>query len=130
VVGSTLAAIGIFLPWINGLPSEGPFSAYLVRWGMAGAGMWLVLFGLIVVAIVAGSSGRPESWPIGLPSVAVAAFLVGLVWPYLVGGSGRSIGIWVVLVGAIVLAVGGLLDRRRRHDSRDPAVGTGDTGGR
>lgn len=129
-VGSGLAAIGLLLPWVNGLPNANPFAGYLDRWGLAGPGMWLVLFGLVALAILAGSSGRVASWPIGLPSVATAAFVGGLLWPYLVGGFGRSIGIWVVLAGTIVLAVGGVFDRRARHAGSDPAVPNPDAGGR
>ena len=121
-IGAGLSAVGLLLPWVNTLPGANPLAGYLDRWGLAGPGMWLVFAGLLVLTAIAGSSGRPASWPVGLASVATAAFLVGLVWPYVIGGLGRSIGIWVVLVGAAVLVVGGLLDRRSRHDRGDATV--------
>ncbi len=130
VIGSALASVGLLLPWINGLASESPLAGYLDRWGLAGPGMWLVLLGLVGLALVAGSSGRAAGWPIGLPAVAGAAFLGGLLWPYLVGGFSPSIGIWLVLVGAVVLAVGGILARRVRHAGPEPAVTTPDAEGR
>ncbi len=130
MVGSALASIGLLLPWLNGPAGQSPLAGYLDRWGLAGPGMWLVLLGLVGLAVVAASAGRPASWPIGLPSVALAAFLGGLLWPYVVGGFGRSIGIWLVLVGAVVLAVGGLLDRRVRHAGIEPVVPTPDAEGR
>ncbi|HEX2755026.1 MAG TPA: hypothetical protein VHM48_06160 [Candidatus Limnocylindrales bacterium] len=117
--GAGLAALGMLLPWVNTLPGASPFAGYLDRWGLAGPGLWLVFLGLVVLTAVAVSSGRAASWPIGLPAVATAAFLVGLVWPYAVGGFGRSIGIWVIVVGAIVLGGGGLLDR---HSEAEPTV--------
>jgi hypothetical protein len=120
--GAALGAFGIVLPWVNTLPGASPVANYLDRWGLAAAGMWLVLVGLVALATVAASSGRAAGWPVGLPAIVTAAFLGGLVWPYTVGGSGRSIGIWVVVVGAVVLVVGGLLDRRTRHDRGDAAV--------
>lgn len=120
--GAGLAVLGILLPWVNGLPGANPFAGYFDRWGLGGPGMWLVLTGLVGLAGVAGSSGRAASWPVRLPALATAAFLVGLLWPYLVGGFGRSIGVWVVLVGAIAVAVGGLLDREGRHDGEEPSV--------
>jgi len=120
--GSGLSALGLVLPWVNTLPGANPLAGYLDRWGLAGPGLWLVFVGLIVLASIAGSSGRTASWPIGLASIATGAFLVGLVWPYVIGGFGRSIGVGVVLAGAIVLAVGGLLDRRGRHDDGDATV--------
>jgi hypothetical protein len=121
-VGAGLAAVGILLPWVNTLPGANPLANYLDRWGLAGPGLWLVLMGLLALGAVAASSGRAASWPVGLPAIIVAAFLVGLVWPYVAGAFGRSIGIWFVSCGAIVLLVGGLLDRRGRHDRGDAPV--------
>jgi hypothetical protein len=120
--GAGLSAVGLLLPWVNTLPGANPLAGYLDRWGLAGPGLWLVFAGLLVLTAIAGSSGRTASWPVGLASVATGAFLVGLVWPNVIGGFGRSIGIWVVLVGAAVLVVGGLLDRRSRHDRGDATV--------
>jgi hypothetical protein len=84
--------------------------------------MWLVFLGLLALAAVAAATGRPASWPVGLPAIVAAAFLAGVIWPYIVGGYGRSIGIWVVVIGALVLLVGGLLDRRSHHDRGDATV--------
>ena len=120
--GAGLSTFGLLLPWVNGLPGANPFAGYLDRWGLAGPGLWLVFAGLLALTAIAGSSGRTAAWPVGLASVVTGAFLVGLVWPYAIGGFGRSIGIWVVLVGAAVLFVGGLLDRRGRHDRGDATV--------
>ena len=120
--GAGLSAVGFLLPWVNTLPGANFLAGYLDRWGLAGPGLWLVFAGLLVLTAIAGSSGRTASWPVGLASVVTGAFLVGLVWPYAIGGFGRSIGIWVVLVGAAVLFVGGLLDRRSRHDRGDTTV--------
>jgi hypothetical protein len=120
--GAGLAAIGTLLPWVNTLPGANPIANYLDRWGLAAAGVWLVLVGLVVVAGIAASSGRAATWPIGLPAIVTAAFVAGLIWPYAVGGSARSIGIWVVAVGAVVLGVGGILERRARHERGDATV--------
>jgi phosphatidylserine synthase len=107
---------------VNTLPGASPLANYLDRWGLAGPGVWLVLIGLVALATIAGSSGRTASWPVGLPAVVAAAFLAGLVWPYAVGGFGRSIGIWIVVIGAVVLLVGGLLARQARHERGDATV--------
>lgn len=120
--GAGLAAIGTLLPWVNTLPGASPLANYLERWGLAAAGVWLVLAGLVVLAGIAGSSGRAATWPIGLPAIATAAFVAGLIWPYAVAGSARSIGVWVVAVGAVVLGVGGILERRARHERGDATV--------
>jgi hypothetical protein len=120
--GAGLASLGILLPWINTLPGASPLANYAERWGLAGPGMWLVFLGLLALAAVAAATGRPASWPVGLPAIVAAAFLAGVIWPYIVGGYGRSIGIWVVVAGALVLLVGGLLDRRAHHDRGDASV--------
>ena len=108
----------------------GPFAGYLDRWGLAGGGLWLVFFALVGLALVASSSGRAASWPVGLPAVVAAGLLVGLLWPYLLGGFGRSIGVLVDFVGAIVLVVGGVLDQRARHDRPESGVSEVDGKGR
>ena len=128
--GAGLAALGLLLPWVSGLSTESPFAGYLDRWGLAGGGLWLVFFALVGLALVASSSGRTASWPVGLPAVAAAGFLVGLLWPYLLGGFGRSIGVLVDFVGAIVLVVGGVLDQRARHDRPESGVSEVDGKGR
>jgi hypothetical protein len=129
-VGAGLAAIGVLLPRINGLPAQSPFAGYLDRWFLGQPGMWLVLLGLVALTLVASSSGRASSWPIGLPAIATAAFLGGLVFPYVAGGLGGAIGVLVVLIGAILLVAGGVLVRRVRHDLGQPSVPTSDGGGR
>ena len=120
--GAGLSTFGLLLPWVNTLPGGTPLAGYLDRWGLAGPGLWLVFAGLLALTAIAGSAGRTASWPVGLASVVTGAFLVGLLWPYVIDGFGRSIGVWVVLVGAAVLVVSGLLDRRTRHDRGDATV--------
>jgi hypothetical protein len=51
-----------------------------------------------------------------------SAFLAGLLFRYLFGGFGWAIGIWFSVVGAVVLLVGGLLDRSARHEPVDEPV--------
>ena len=122
VAGATVAAVGFLLPWANVLAGAGLIGGYFTQWGLAGPGHWIVLVGLAVLAIAAGSGPRTASWPVGLAGVAAATLLVGLTWPYLFGVLGRSVGVWVVLVGAVVLLLGSALDRLARHDSEPPAV--------
>lgn len=121
-VGAGIVALGLLLPWVNALPGASPISNYLERWGLAGPGAWLALAALVVLALIATGSGRVRAWPVGLPGIAMAAFMAGLIWPYAMSDLGRPIGIWVVAVGAFVLAVGGLLARGARHERRDATV--------
>ena len=120
-IGGALAALGFLLPWVNTLPGASPIANYLERWGLAGAGVWLVLAGVVALALIAAGSGRVATWPVGLPAIAMAAFVFGLIWPYALGSVSRPIGIWVVAVGALVLVVGGLL-ARAHHERGDATV--------
>lgn len=121
-VGAAIAAIGFLLPWANVLAGAGLLGGYFTQWGLAGPGHWIALT-LLVVTVGVALAGLPTArWPVGIGAIALAALLVGMLWPYLFGYLGRSIGIWVVLAGAIVLVVGGILDRLDRHDPDKPAV--------
>jgi len=120
-VGAAIAGLGFLLPWANVLAGSGLIGDYWTRWGLAGPGHWIVvlaLAGLIGLAVGGGALARV---PIGGAGMAAAILLVGLLWPYLFGVLGRSVGIWTVLAGAIVLAVGGVLDARR-HERTEPPV--------
>jgi hypothetical protein len=121
-IGGALAAFGLLLPWVNALPGASPIANYLERWGLAGPGMWLVLVALVVLTLIAVGSGRVASWPVGLPAIAMAAFVAGLIWPYALSTVNRPIGIWFVAVGALVLVAGGLLTRHARHERGDATV--------
>lgn len=122
VAGATVAAIGFLLPWANVLAGAGLIGGYFTQWGLAGPGHWIVLVVLGGLAIVAGSGPRSARGAVGLGAVAGATLLVGLLWPYLFGVLGRSVGVWVVLAGAVVLLLGGALDRLARHGAERPAV--------
>lgn len=121
-VGAAIAAIGFLLPWAGVLAGAGLLGGYFTQWGLAGPGHWISLTFLVATVGVALAGPPTARWPVGLGAIVLAALLVGMLWPYLFGYLGRSIGIWVVLAGAIVLAVGGVLDRLGRHDPDGPAV--------
>ncbi|HUQ78248.1 MAG TPA: hypothetical protein VM427_05185 [Patescibacteria group bacterium] len=121
-IGAAIGAIGFLLPWANVLAGAGLLGGYFTQWGLAGPGHWIALTLLVALVGVALAGPATARWPVGLGVVSLAALLAGMLWPYLFGFLGRSIGIWVVLAGAIVLAVGGVLDRLDRHDPDRPAV--------
>jgi hypothetical protein len=121
-MGAGLASLGLLLPWVNTLPGGNPFANYFDRWGLVGPGGWIPLVALVGLLAVAAGWGRVMSWPLGIPAVAAAAFLAGLLFRYVFGGFGWAIGIWFTVVGAIVLVVGGLMDRSARHEPGDERV--------
>lgn len=121
-IGAGLAAAGFLLPWANVLAGAGLLGGYFTQWGMAGPGHWIVVALLAGLAAVALAGGRFAGWPVGPAAITAAALLAGLLWPYLFGVLGRSVGVWAVLAGAIVVAVGGVLEMRIRHHPPDGAA--------
>jgi hypothetical protein len=112
VLGAGLAALGFILPWADIVIGSGKIGGYLEQWGLAGPGHIVVLALLVGPAGLALVAERLPRWVrLGLPSIALASLLTGLVWPYLVGPFNASIGVYVVAVGAIIMIAGGLLDR-------------------
>jgi hypothetical protein len=122
-IGAVVAALGFLLPWTASPVNNDVLGDYWVRWGMAGPGAWIVVVLLLGLAGLTLAGGRLAEVSVGLPGVAAAMLVLGLTWPYLFGFGGRPVGIWVVLAGVILLAIGGLLDLRGpRHDESPPAV--------
>lgn len=122
-VGAAIAAIGFLLPWANVLAGAGLLGGYFTQWGLAGPGHWIVIALLLGVVVIALAGAPTARWPVGLGAIALAALLVGMTWPYLFGVLGRSVGVWVVIAGALVLVVGGILDRGHRADPDGPPAG-------
>jgi hypothetical protein len=122
-IGAVVAALGFLLPWTASPVNNDVLGDYWVRWGLAGPGAWIVVVLLLGLAGLTLAGGRLAEVSVGLPGVAAAMLVLGLTWPYLFGFGGRPVGIWVVLAGVILLAIGGLLDLRGpRHDESPPAV--------
>jgi hypothetical protein len=121
-VGAGVSALGFLLPWANVLAGAGLLGGYFTQWGLAGPGAWIVLTLLVAMVGVAIAGAPTARWPVGLAATALATLLVGMLWPYLFGFLGRSVGVWTVLAGAVALAIGGILDRRDRHDRPQPPV--------
>jgi hypothetical protein len=112
VLGAGLAGFGFLLPWADIVIGSGRIGGYLEQWGLAGPGHLPVLAVIVALGFLALFAERLPQWVrLGLPSIALACLLAGLVWPYLVGPFDPSIGVYVVAIGAIVMIAGGLLDR-------------------
>jgi hypothetical protein len=122
-VGATIAGLGFLLPWANVLAGAGLLGGYFTQWGLAGPGAWIVVTLLATTAGMALGGARTARWPVRFAAIALAALLLGMLWPYLFGFLGRWVGVWVVLAGAIILVVGAILDSRDRHDPEGPPVG-------
>jgi hypothetical protein len=124
IAGAMLAIVGFLLPWssITVIGSRGV--GYLDRWGLAGPWHILVVAGLVGLLVAAVLRERIPTWlGIGLPGLGLGALLVGLVWPYLVGPLGGSLGAMAAALGALMLVGAGiaaiLVDR---HAGGKPSV--------
>ena len=143
IIGGVLIVAGSLLPWSAG--EDGPLFAF--AWAGVGLADWVNVsvlvsgFGILaagLVAIVAGiaTGRRPWLWKVTLLACAVAGVLAwvgfdravkeagGFSHPYIEGYGEhigeKDIGIWYVLVGAVV---GGIASLARRG-LRSPDVPT------
>ncbi len=124
VAGSALAAVGFLLPMASSVIGSTGID-YLDRWGLAGPFHFVVVLGLLAVLALALAVDRVPLWiRVGLPGLGLGALLIGLVWPYvLVSALRTGPGAFAILVGAVLLAVAGILALASdRHGTGDRLV--------
>jgi hypothetical protein len=124
-IGAGMVAIGLLLPWSSRVViGSTDISSYFGRWGLTGPGHILVLIAAVVIAVLAVVPNRIPAWlRSGVGGLLLGMFVIGLVWPYIVGPLGASIGSLMDLVGSIVLIVAGVLAVwRSRHVTDGPGV--------
>jgi len=116
-IGAGITAFGFILPWAEIVIGSRSVGSYLDEWGLAGPGHVIVLLAVLGIAAASIVAARLPRWVgLALPAVSLAFLLLGLAWPYVFGPFRTAIGVYVVVVGALVLILGGLLDRAtRRH---------------
>lgn len=107
-IAAWVAAIGFFLPWSNLVIGAEGVGGYSNSWGLATVTHLPVLVFAVAVGLLTILPRRPARWLIGgvLPAV-LGGLLLGLAWPYLVGGLGSQVGLFVEAIAAIALIVGG-----------------------
>ena len=120
-VGAAIGVFGFLLPWANASPGS-LVAVWTSVWGLVFPGSWLIVLAVAGFGLLAASSGRLAAIPLGVPSIALASMLLGLIWPTLIGASSRPIGIIVVFVGAVVVGAGGIIHLGARHEAATPDV--------
>lgn len=109
-IAAWLAAIGFLLPWSNLMIGAGGVGGYLNTWGLATITHLPVLVALLALGLIVILPGRPVPWIVGgVAPLILGGLLVGLAWPYLVGGLGSGIGLFIETGAAVALIVGGSL---------------------
>lgn len=110
--GAVAAVVGFFLPWAPQVLGSRGFGSYFDGWGF-GAPANLPVF--LVLLVTAGLSilqvgNRLATWiRHGVLGLAGGGLLLGIAWPYLVGGFGGMIGSFVEGFAAFLLLSGGFL---------------------
>jgi hypothetical protein len=111
--GATLAIVSFVLPWATDgvLGSNG--IGYTAQWGLANGGhLLLVGAAAIVLLLQLGSSPVPGWIRSSVLPLLVGGFLAGLAFAYYARPFGGGTGVAVLLAGAVLLLVGGLLASR------------------
>ena len=122
--GSGIALVGFLLPWSDAVVGAKGLGGYTDSWGLAVPSHFLVLLILGAVLTLAVIPTRVPSWiRTGVLGVLVGGLLVGLAWPYLLGGFGASLGILFETVAAALLVAAGVAERRAaRHEAPSGSV--------
>ena len=120
-IGSIGAALSFLFPWapeVLGSPALG--TSYFAQWGLASP-MHLppLLFIVAIGALAVLPNGVPTWLRTGILPILAGGLLLGLTWPYLVGGFGGLLGTTVAAAAAILMVMGGAVEvAPRREEGR------------
>jgi hypothetical protein len=122
--GSAIAAVGFLLPWSDAVVGAKGFGGYTDSWGLASPSHVFVLLAVCGMLTLAVMPNPIPAWiRSGFSGVLAGGLLVGLVWPYLIGGMGAGLGVMAETMGAILLLVGGFAAYRdARHGDPSHSV--------
>ncbi len=123
-VAAWVAAIGFLLPWAGTIIGAAGVGGYVNSWGLATITHLPVFLALVAVGLLALLPNPIPAWlTIGSAPIALGGLLIGIAWPYLVGGLGSGIGLLLTAGAAIALIVGGTLRvRPPAPDASPPPV--------
>jgi hypothetical protein len=117
-VGSGVALVALLLPWSNTVIGAKNLGGYTDSWGFAVPSHLIVAALLAAVLALAVTPNPVPSWfRSGVLGVLFGGLLIGLVWPYLAGDFGAGLGVFGETIAALLLAAGGIVERRAtRHE--------------
>ena len=124
IAGSAIGAVSFLMPWSRDGVIGATGSTYFDRWGLANVGyLPLVVAALLLLAVNGVPNPIPTWIRAGLAPLTIGAILFGLDWAYQTRPYSDGLGVTLLLVGALVLMVGGLIGvRSGRHPAVPPAV--------
>lgn len=121
-IGSIGAVLSFVFPWapeVLGSPSLG--TSYFSQWGLASPMHIPPLLFIVGIAALAVLPNAVPTWlRTGILPVLAGGLLLGLTWPYLVGGFGGLLGTTFAAAAAILMVMGGGVELApRREVARD-----------
>jgi hypothetical protein len=122
--GSVLAIVSFVLPWATDGVIGSFGTGFTADWGLANPGHLLLIAAAIAVLLLhAIDNPVPDWFRSGALPLLVGGVLAGLAFAYYARPAGGGAGVAVLLAGAVVLIVGGMLaSRPERHESSTPTV--------
>jgi hypothetical protein len=115
-LGGLVLALSSFMSWYT-VPNEG-FTASVTGWHTGALGKLVFFVGLAVLALLilrATGFELPPNFPVGMVVAGLGALGTVIVLVRLISipddfvGAGRSIGLWISLLAALLLIAAGLL---------------------
>jgi len=123
LLGTVLAGVGAFVPWVTAAIDAGPVDTTVVVSGLDAAGI-LTLVLAVIAALIVLIPGLGRDGPVATGLVGVALVVVGARgFLALSGPATPGVGLYLTVGGGLALTTGGLLDYVARMDSPAPAPG-------
>jgi hypothetical protein len=126
VAGAVVAGLSFLLPWADRVIGSGsPDESYIGHWGLANAPNILLMLASFGIAWLAIAPLERWAWlRTGALPVIFGGLLIGVAWPYALGPFGPRLGLWVAVIGGVLLLVSGLwgLHEILRDHGDEPAA--------
>ena len=122
--GSVLAIVSFLLPWATDGVIGSFGTGFTADWGLANPGHLLLIAAAATVLVLHAFDNPVPLWVrSGTLPLIVGGVLAGLAFAYYARPAGGGAGVAVLLAGAVLLVVGGVLGSRpQRHGSSAPTV--------